>query len=305
MHVQQLLCAILSVAEAFSLLGSRSVDAVLPLTETTSVVQNADETLPFSETHQFTLFYNFAFDDHDIIRNQDELDLFMREFLISGKDSVRFFLSPKVEFDVNTLSDRFAIPYITQQTVERRGIRNVTMTIENFPGNRILYAYYNQDFSLLSDEELEVYQWAVDLINENIRSDMTEEEMERTLLREIVSHVRYQTEYKADNTHLDRFQTVIGAVLDGAANCMGYTDTFTLLASMCGLEVARLGGYLHGNSHLWNIVYLDDGWYSVDVTSSDFGSYADETTYFNMGTDALHSLGYTFDDTLLVTSLAP
>ena len=87
----------------------------------------------------------------------------------------------------------------------------------------------------------------------------------------------------------------IGALLNGKANCDGYSDAFYLCASLSGLPVR----YISGNSledeeaedsqegHLWNLVLLDGTWRSVDLTWDDGEEDGVSYEYFNIGLDRM------------------
>ena len=70
----------------------------------------------------------------------------------------------------------------------------------------------------------------------------------------------------------------MGAILNGRANCDGYTDAFYLIGTLAGLNVR----YQHGDSldknywgaeatvsHIWNLLEIGGVWRMVDVTWDD------------------------------------
>ena len=64
-------------------------------------------------------------------------------------------------------------------------------------------------------------------------------------------------------------------MIDGKANCQGYTDTFYMLGTMAGFKMDRLyGNSTNSNGskggHVWNTIDFGDNIaYSVDVTWDD------------------------------------
>ena len=81
-----------------------------------------------------------------------------------------------------------------------------------------------------------------------------------------------------DDETTDEDDTAVGAILNGEANCDGYSDAFYLISSLAGLNVR----YQHGDSldkrtpdsrtsvsHLWNLLEIDGNWHMVDVTWDD------------------------------------
>lgn len=84
------------------------------------------------------------------------------------------------------------------------------------------------------------------------------------LEKEIAIH-----DYLAGNVRYERTGDVAdaySALLLGVAKCTGYSDAFYLLASMAGLEVAKMPGYADDERHEWNAIRLGGLWYFVDVT---------------------------------------
>ena len=59
--------------------------------------------------------------------------------------------------------------------------------------------------------------------------------------------------------------TAYGILVDGAANCQGYTRTLRLLLQELGVQCIQTGNA----SHVWNMVKLGDDWYHVDATWDD------------------------------------
>ena len=75
----------------------------------------------------------------------------------------------------------------------------------------------------------------------------------------------------------DEDDTAIGALLNGEANCDGYSDAFYLVGTLAGLTIRCQHGdtYEKGlfsfgdQTHMWNLLYLDGSWRMVDVTWDD------------------------------------
>ena len=79
-----------------------------------------------------------------------------------------------------------------------------------------------------------------------------------------------------------RFVTAIGALIDGKANCQGYTDAFYMLTRMLGWDTGRIVGEAGGGGHIWNTVGFGNNTYCVDVTWGDHGfGNLNSYIYFN------------------------
>jgi hypothetical protein len=99
-----------------------------------------------------------------------------------------------------------------------------------------------------------------------------------------------------DDESTDEDDTAIGAILNGQANCDGYSDAFYLIGTLSGLNVR----YQHGDSydvgyhlsslldsvtHMWNLIEIDGTWRLIDVTWDDAEEAGISYTWFNLGKD--------------------
>ncbi|NLV34381.1 MAG: hypothetical protein GXY21_07605, partial [Clostridiaceae bacterium] len=66
--------------------------------------------------------------------------------------------------------------------------------IEYYPGDSVLYAYQNNDKSLLNKNELELYELAIDFINNSISSQMSDFDKEIIIHDYICETLSYQRE---------------------------------------------------------------------------------------------------------------
>ena len=137
-----------------------------------------------------------------------------------------------------------------------------------YPGTHVANAYRNGDKSKLTTEEQNIYNIAVGIVAEtNKRS--SEREKARYIHDVICERV---LEYKVGN---ERNETAIGALIDGYAQCQGYSDAFYMLGRMAGLNIGRIRGHINENNglHIWNMITFNDGkTYFVDVTNDDLSN---------------------------------
>lgn len=73
-------------------------------------------------------------------------------------------------------------------------------------------------------------------------------------------------------------QSAYSALVDGETVCAGYARAFQYILQKLGIPCYYCTGYA-GESHAWNIVALEDGFYNVDVTWDDSG--AGKYDFFN------------------------
>lgn len=195
--------------------------------------------------------------------------------------------------ELTSLATLWYVEYTNYETHDSN-TTNVLFKIDNYPGERVAYAYLNDDTSFLSEEEKQLYNEAVAIVNE--AKDFSKGRSSPELYQELYLHdaITERVTYYTENPQPlhSRFQTAIGALLDGKANCQGYTDAFYMLAKMCGLEVDKVGGRAGNEDHVWNTITFNDGKsYFVDVTWDEASFTFDDTgkynnyIYFNAPTD--------------------
>ena len=173
-----------------------------------------------------------------------------------------------------------------------------------FPGTAIMLAEKSGDDSALTDRERETLDEAKK-IAEDARND------DPLMTAKYIHDWLCEKNTYTNDEDTDEDDTAIGAILNGEANCDGYTDAFYLIGSLAGLNVR----YQHGDSyekgfalsvlpitHIWNLLNIDDEWRMVDVTWDDNGDYP-VYVWFNVGEDVaslMHLWNYD-----MTVSLAP
>lgn len=103
---------------------------------------------------------------------------------------------------------------------------------------------------------------------QNLPGDYEKEKFVHDALLEVVSY----------NMGVEMNQSAYGALVNGQTVCAGYARAFQYLLQQLGIPCYYCTGYA-GESHAWNIVALDDGYYNVDATWDDIGSGTYD--YFN------------------------
>jgi hypothetical protein len=163
-------------------------------------------------------------------------------------------------------------------------------SIVYYPGDRIYYAWKNGDTASLSEQEQQTLALALEVVEQAKAQTETDLELQLWLHDWICKQVVYESP-NMDVKRKEYLQltelSCIGVMLEGKANCQGYTDAFALLGRLAGFEVSRLFG-IAGEGHTWNIIKLDDLWYIVDVTFDDMSEESSDGwcyTFFNTGWD--------------------
>lgn len=159
-----------------------------------------------------------------------------------------------------------------------------------YPGTRIVQAWKNGRTDELSEEERQVLELALEIVEEEKAQSPTMLALEKRLHDWICQTVVYeQRDPDYEGESIQRVCSALGALLDGQANCQGYTDAFYLLGTLAGLTVGRQNGSdENGDSHIWNTIQWAGDWYAVDVTADDTdldGEVGANYVYFNIGRD--------------------
>ena len=192
--------------------------------------------------------------------------------------------------DVNRFVYILSVKRVDMEIVYQEG-RDIYAIIyaEHYNGTNIANAYLNNDTSQLDDEEMQIYNKAVQIVNQ-ANQQPTPLRKELFLHDYIIGNVEYYTDKNVTST--PRFITAIGAMIDGKANCQGYSDTFYMLGTMAGFKMDRLYGSTTNfdgkkGNHVWNTIDFGDNIaYAVDVTWDDGikinGQEFPGYTYFNI-----------------------
>ena len=167
---------------------------------------------------------------------------------------------------------------------ERTGILKLT-NIEYRVAVRILQAYSHGDLSWLTDRERKTLDRAIGIV----RSAPVEQLAREQYIHDVLcASVIY---YTNDNQYEEKDQA-IGALLNGKADCDGYSEAFYLLCNLANIP-AR---FQHGDTykktdnsdatHMWNLVCVYDTWMMVDVTWDDSDkAVGNFYLYYNIGSE--------------------
>lgn len=162
---------------------------------------------------------------------------------------------------------------VTVPVVSINGIRStdgtakLTYNIVEYPGTRVANAYLSsnqqQACMNLNHDEQYLFNIAVGIVDEANKLS-SEREKAEYIHNEICRHVK---EPRSEN---ERYKTATGALIDGYAQCQGFTDAFYMLGRMAGLKVGRITGTTNNGTtgHAWNWITFSDGKsYCIDVTN--------------------------------------
>lgn len=223
--------------------------------------------------------------ESDLEQIDDMIEL--RDYVLSqvkeGNLEFSFLYDGYEEIDPGLIAQMAGVCFVR---VTQRG-EEYDVELTQFPGDRIVDAYFNDDTSYLTEDEFLALEKAVEMVDTAKRLAEDNWDLERLIHDILAEHITYSDAdiYYDDPEEQPRHLSVIGALLDGEANCQGYTDAFYTLASIAGFEVGRLSVETADDPHMVNTICLDDKWYIVDVTYDDSADEAISYHLFNAGLD--------------------
>lgn len=219
----------------------------------------------------------------------------LRDYIISqrkqGNLKCDFRYSGLGEIDPGAVAKMADVCYV--KMIQEGNRYHLDMT--QFPGERIVKAHQSGDTQSLSEDEKEVLRLALEMVDEAKSQAEDNWELELLLHNMLAKHITYSYAdvFYDKPENQPRHLSVIGALLDGEANCQGYTDAFYTLASLAGFEVERLSVETDMASHMANIITIDGRSYIVDLTYNDSSDDAVGYRLFNAGLDMV-AMSYTW-----------
>ncbi|MCR5216174.1 MAG: hypothetical protein K6C69_04505 [Lachnospiraceae bacterium] len=144
---------------------------------------------------------------------------------------------------------------------------NVGVTLTYWDNYPIVYAFQNNDTTLLNTKQLELFDKYCEILGNCTSSSYSEYENELAIHDYLVSNVEYL------DTSLESGAATTGtayeALIEGKSNCGGYVESFKTLLDMLKIDNDVIVGQAGEQEHGWNLVELDGNWYHVDVTYDD------------------------------------
>lgn len=118
-----------------------------------------------------------------------------------------------------------------------------------------------------SDQEIIALNERINEIYNGLKLDKySTKEKIRSIHDYIIKHARYDA-LKIDNINDDTYKssTAYGAIFEGYAVCSGYSDAMAIFLDKLGIPNMKVAS----NTHVWNLVYLNNEWHHLDLTWDD------------------------------------
>lgn len=144
-----------------------------------------------------------------------------------------------------------------------------------------------------SETNIEIVNKNIDeIIKKIISDDMTLREKIKTFHDYIIDNTTYDSAYINSNLNdlSNPSHIAIGPLVYKRALCGGYTDVMAIFLNKIGVPNYKVSN----DSHIWNLVYLDNNWYHLDLTWDDpvikKGDEVILDTFFLITTEQLEEL---------------
>ena len=164
--------------------------------------------------------------------------------------------------DVNKLSnDSYILSNINNFVNPFNSFLNVTTTHDNFTTIKITIKH------LYDDTEIKDLNTKIDqIIKEIINDNMTPQDKIKAVHDYVINTTRYDRN-KINNLQDTTYESnkATGVLNEHMGICSGYADTMALF-----LDKLNIINYkISSDTHVWNLVKLDDKWYHLDATADD------------------------------------
>lgn len=163
----------------------------------------------------------------------------------------------QIASDREFLSDlnNFVHPYNAFEAITFEFDKDITLTITNT-------TLYNDAMIYVLDQKIEEISTELNLLDPQKSS----KEKLLAIHDYIILHTKYDL-LKASNMNDNTYHsdTAYGVLIEGYGICSGYSDAFSLF-----LNYLHIPNYKISNqTHVWNLVKLDNQWYHMDLTWDD------------------------------------
>lgn len=160
-------------------------------------------------------------------------------------------------------------PELKTVTIDRlevysNGICAVFSDVEAVYDANLCYAIRTGNHAVLTETEKAVYAFLNEILDvSEARKYSDRVDIVKALHDILILNLKYDEGYQSIS------HTPEGVMKNRIAVCDGYTRTMRLLLTMLGIENEIATGYAGNESHAWNLIKMEDGWYHVDVTWDD------------------------------------
>ena len=173
-----------------------------------------------------------------------------------------------IEEEINRL--KYANPY------EAYNVSSYNMQMSSWSGSNKVKIKVDCVYKMTAEMESELNVKVKEIVESITTESMSQSEKELAIHDWIVNNTRYDKSY----TIYDPYNTLI----NNTGVCEGYSLLAQKMFTIAGIKSIIVEGTSQGESHAWNMVYIDNKWRHVDVTWDDPVSSKDVLSheYYNL-----------------------
>lgn len=210
--------------------------------------------------------FNYVSENNDMeLKNKEDIKNSIYSLLNNGNDKIKRYCSNtyhKCNEDIKDIAnDADLLSYINSFVHPYNSFSNIVF---NYDGDLELEVTNNKTYS---DEEIKIINEKVDNIISNIiTEDMSVEDKVKKIHDYIIENTKYdslKTKNIKDTTY--KSNTSYGVLFQGYGICSGYADTLSIFLYKLGIPNYKISN----DSHIWNLVLIDNVWYHIDLTWDD------------------------------------
>ncbi len=227
-------------------------------------IEQKPTTLENNQYAKSEQFYYVQLTDSFVPQNQKDIINIYYTVLNSGMNDFTFYCPESYQ---NCIED---VKYISNN-------QTLLSNINNFVPVYNIFQTLDTEFNNLGKvtihithtyepEQIELLETTVtNIINQVITENMSIEEQIKAIHDYIINHTKYdinRSDNKVTTYHSD---TAYGTLIEHYGICGGYADSMKLF-----LDYLKIPNYkISSENHVWNLVYLNDQWYHLDLTWDD------------------------------------
>lgn len=181
---------------------------------------------------------------------------------------------------------------------------------EDSDGSIYVVPDYNYSKEEASKMQHEIYFEAINILNEIIKPNMTDDEKLNAIWLYLEENTKYnyevldiakQNNYQDVPEEYDYVFNTYGILVKKLGVCQSYAYTLSLLLNMCDIDCIMLTGYSTNVPHAWNALLLNNEYYWMDATANYNSTYIPYFLY-RSSSDFAESLAYNLDDGFLLNA---
>lgn len=253
---------------------------------------NWEQNITELENNQYAKQENYKFvqltDNFEPTSEQDIINIYYT-VLNSGMNEFTFYCPNEYE---NCIKD---VDYLSNNQTILSNINNFIPAYNSFDNIETEFdslgkvtIYIQHTYSEKEIEELN--KSIMNIVQTNTTTDMTDENKIKVIHDYIINNTKYDTNRSDNKVTTYHSDTAYGALIEHYAICGGYADSMQLFLDYLQIPNIKISS----ENHIWNLVYINDNWYHLDLTWDDpvtsDGKDVLEYDYFLITNEELKSL---------------